>query len=129
MDFEGGPLRIYAVHTVAPVGTGRPAWAKGLRIVADQVQEERLPAVVAGDLNATWGHRAFRDLLDAGLTDGAAARGRPFQLTWPRDGRLAPFARIDHALTGPGLAVTSIRTGRGEGSDHRPVIADIARTR
>ena len=130
VDAGWGPIRLYAVHTPAPVGDGRRRWAEALRMVAYEVRQERLPVVVAGDFNATWSHRAFRELLDAGLTDGAAARGRPFQLTWPRDRHLLPpMVRIDHVLTGPGLAVTAIRTGRGEGSDHRPVVADIAPTR
>jgi endonuclease/exonuclease/phosphatase (EEP) superfamily protein YafD len=129
LDPGWGPLRLYAVHTPSPVGAGRRPWAEALRAVAREVRKERLPVVVAGDFNATWNHRAFRQLLDTGLTDGAAARGRPFQLTWPRDRRLLPpLVRIDHVLTGPGLAVTAIRTGRGEGSDHRPVVADIAPT-
>ncbi|MEA2685879.1 MAG: hypothetical protein QOE93_1074, partial [Actinomycetota bacterium] len=71
--------------------------------------------------------RAFRALLDEGLTDGAAARGRPFQMTWPRNARLAPpVARIDHVLTTDGLVVTRIGVGEGRGSDHRPLIADVA---
>ena len=100
------------------------AWA----VVAGAVRAERLPVLVAGDFNATWGHRAFRRLLGAGLTDAAAARGRPFQMTW-RQGRLVPpLTRIDHVLTTDGLAVTAIRTGDGRGSDHRPIVADIVRT-
>jgi endonuclease/exonuclease/phosphatase (EEP) superfamily protein YafD len=82
---------------------------------------------VSGDFNATWGHRAFRRLLDAGLVDAVAARGRPYQMTWPRDRRFVPpLTRIDHVLTRGPLAVTSIRTGDGRGSDHRPLVADVA---
>ena len=129
VDIGGAPLRLYSVHVVAPFGGNRQAWARELRAVADSVRAEQAPVLVAGDFNATWGNREFRRLLDAGLTDGAAARGRPFQMTWPRDRRLVPpVARIDHVLTTAGLAVTAIWTGRGRGSDHRPVMAVIART-
>ena len=38
-------------------------------------------------------------------------------------------AWIDHVLTSEGLTVTGLRTGRGAGSDHRPLVADVARTR
>lgn len=128
VETEGGPLRLYAVHTVAPFGGGREPWVDQLRRITEAVRGETLPVLMGGDFNATWNHRAFRRLLDAGLTDAAAARGRPFQMTWRRGGRLPPLTRIDHVLTSPVLSVTAIRTGQGRGSDHLPVIADIVRT-
>jgi endonuclease/exonuclease/phosphatase family metal-dependent hydrolase len=33
--------------------------------------------------------------------------------------------RLDHVLVSPGVAVQAIRDGVGQGSDHRPVIADL----
>jgi endonuclease/exonuclease/phosphatase (EEP) superfamily protein YafD len=126
-DIGGMRLRLFSVHVVAPFGGAREDWARELRAVGDAVRAEQGPVVVAGDFNATWGHREFRRLLDAGLTDAAAARGRPFQMTWPRDRRLIPpLARIDHVLTTSGLTVTGIWTGQGLGSDHRPLMAVIA---
>lgn len=126
---DSGPVRLYAVHVVAPVGGDREDWVDELREIAAAVRAEPSPVLVAGDFNATWGNEAFRRFLDAGLTDAAAARGRPFQMSWPGDRRLVPpLLRIDHVLTTSGLTVTAIRTGRGRGSDHRPLIADVART-
>jgi endonuclease/exonuclease/phosphatase (EEP) superfamily protein YafD len=125
---DRGPVRLYSVHVVAPVGGGREEWAEELRQLTAAIRAERRPVLVAGDFNATWGNRPFRRLTDAGLTDAAAALGRPLQMTWPRDRRLPPVMRIDHVLTTAGLAVTSLRTGDGEGSDHRPLVAEIART-
>jgi endonuclease/exonuclease/phosphatase family metal-dependent hydrolase len=61
------------------------------------------------------------------MTDGAAARGRPFEMTWSQIKHpLPPLVRIDHVLTGPGVAVTTIRTDVGPGSDHRDLMAAIA---
>lgn len=128
VETEGGPLRLYAVHAVAPFSGGREPWIDGLGRIAGAVRTGRLPVLTAGDFNATWGHRAFRRLLDAGLTDAAAARGRPFQMTWGQGRLVPPLTRIDHVLTSPGLAVVAIRTGEGQGSDHRPLVADIIRT-
>ena len=128
VETEGGPLRLDAVHVVAPFGGGREPWIDGMRGIADAVRAERLPVLMAGDFNATWGHRAFRRLLDAGLTDAAAARGRPLQMTWRQGRFVPPLTRIDHVLTSPGLAVVAIRTGEGQGSDHRPIVADVIRT-
>ena len=127
IDTGDGPIRLYAVHAVAPFGGNRAAWERELGLIAGAIGKERVPVIVAGDFNATWGHRAFRRLLDAGLTDAAAARGRPFQMTWRQGGRLPPLTRIDHVLTTSALAVTAIRTGAGAGSDHRPIVADIVR--
>lgn len=129
VETEGGPLRLYAVHVVAPFGGARQEWTGEMRHITHAVRAERLPVLMAGDFNATWSHRAFRRLLDAGLTDAAAAGGRPFQMTWPRNRRLVPpFARVDHVLTTPDLAVIALHPGEGGGSDHTPLIADIART-
>lgn len=124
---EQGPVRLYSVHTISPVSGARPKWADELHHVAAAVRTERGPLVVAGDFNATWGNKGFGEVLGAGLTDAAAARGRPLQMTWPRNHPwIPPLIRIDHILTSAGLAVTAIRTGRGQGSDHRPLIADVA---
>lgn len=128
VETEGGPLRLYAVHLVAPFGGGREPWINGMRGITDAVRTERLPVLMAGDFNATWDHRAFRRLLDAGFTDAAAARGRPFQMTWRQGRFVPPLTRIDHVLTSPGLAVVAIRTGEGQGSDHRPIVADVIPT-
>ena len=130
VETEAGPLRLYAVHVVAPLGRAREPSARELRRITELAREERLPILMAGDFNTTWGHRSFRRVLDAGFTDAAAAGGRPFQMTWPRDRRLLPpFTRIDHVLTTPGLAVIALHPGEGAGSDHKPLVADVARTR
>ena len=126
---DRGPVRLYSVHVVAPVGGGREASAREMERVGDAIRSERQPVLVAGDFNATWSNRAFRRLVDLGLTDAAAGRGRALAMTWPRNRRLLPpLIRIDHVLTTEGLAVTRLRAGRGQGSDHRPLVADVART-
>ncbi len=83
--------------------------------------------LLVGDFNSTWGNKGFRSILDDGMTDGAAARGRALDMTWSQlHHPLPPFVRIDHVLTGPGVAVTTIRTGAGVGSDHRDLMATVA---
>jgi len=128
VEIAGHELRLYAVHVVSPVGGNRAAWAREIEAVRAAVAVEHRSALVAGDFNATWGNRPFRRLLDIGLTDAAAARGSPLGMTWPRSlPLLPPVTRIDHVLTTGGLTVTRIRTGAGPGSDHRPLVADVAR--
>ncbi len=127
IDVAGRPVRLYAVHVVSPFGGSREAWIRETASVGEALAAEKGPVLVAGDFNATWGNRPFRRLLELGLTDAAAARGAPLHMTWPRNLRLVPaMARIDHVLTTDGLTVTRIRSGTGRGSDHRPLLADVA---
>ena len=124
----GHPLDLWVAHTVAPLPSGFAEWRQQLDTITRLVRAGGTAnLLVMGDLNATWGNRGFRALLDTGLVDGAAARGHPFQMTWSQmEQPIPPLVRIDHVLTGPGVAVTSIRTGDGPGSDHRDVLATVA---
>ncbi|HEV3402239.1 MAG TPA: hypothetical protein VG078_10505, partial [Acidimicrobiales bacterium] len=72
-------------------------------------------------------HRGFCRLLDAGLHDAHAERRRWFVATWPIDMRpLPPLSHIDHVLVSDQVAVLDVWEGVGRGSDHRPVVADLA---
>jgi len=124
----GGAVRLVNVHTLSPVSdAGLDLWPRQLRQLGEEVRRPGPPILLAGDFNATWGHRPFRRLLNAGLADAAAARGAPWSPTWPADRRvLRPALRLDHVLTGPGLVATSFATGSAGGSDHRSIVADLA---
>jgi endonuclease/exonuclease/phosphatase family metal-dependent hydrolase len=53
--------------------------------------------------------------------------GRAFDMTRSQTKQpLPPLVRIDHVLTGPGVAVTTIRSDVGLGSDHRDLLATVA---
>jgi endonuclease/exonuclease/phosphatase (EEP) superfamily protein YafD len=120
-------VRLYDVHTRAPMGRGIGTWKAQLAELRRMVEAEDGPRVVAGDLNATSGHRAYRDLLEGDLRDAHVERGRWWVATWPQDRWWAPpLARLDHVLVSPEVAVLDVREGAGRGSDHRPVIADLA---
>ena len=119
-------LRICTVHVEAPVGDGRARWRAQLRRVDEELRRERRPLVVAGDFNATRHHPSFRRLLSHGLVDAHERRGRGWAGTWPRDRwPLPPLMRLDHVLLTPGVTVRSVREGVGQGSDHRPIVADL----
>jgi endonuclease/exonuclease/phosphatase (EEP) superfamily protein YafD len=103
--------------------SGRPASSSG---VGEEIHGERGALVVAGDFNATRHHPSFRRLLSDGMADAHEERGRGWAATWPRNRRpLPPLMRLDHVLVSPGVGVRSIREGLGQGSDHRPIIADL----
>jgi endonuclease/exonuclease/phosphatase (EEP) superfamily protein YafD len=120
-------VRLYDVHTRAPMRRGITTWKAQLAELRRLVERDHGPRVVAGDLNATSGHRPFRELLGAGLRDAHVERGRWWAATWPRDRWWSPpMARLDHVLVSPEVAVVDVREGTGRGSDHRPVVADLA---
>jgi endonuclease/exonuclease/phosphatase (EEP) superfamily protein YafD len=123
----GGPVALRLVHTLAPFPVSWGEWSAVLADVNRSVRaggDSRM--LMVGDFNATWGNRGFAALLHDGLTDGAAARGKATEMTWPNGAVLPPFVRIDHVLTGARLAVTEIAARPGFGSDHRYLVATIA---
>ena len=127
VETELGPILVVCVHTNRPVTAKEyPGWAAQHHAFAELVATRTMPVVLAGDFNATTSHRPFRDLLDAGLTDAHRALGQGLSSSWPNDRAYPPLIRIDHILTTPEVVVTSIRNGRGRGSDHVPMIADVA---
>jgi endonuclease/exonuclease/phosphatase (EEP) superfamily protein YafD len=129
VDVEGTPVRVLNVHCKAPM---RRRWIPGWKAQLAALGEEAVeggpgPLIVAGDFNSTYGHEPFRRLLASGLRDAHVEVGRGLATTWPRGGLvMPPLFRIDHVLVSAGLAVLSVREGRGVGSDHRPVMADLA---
>jgi endonuclease/exonuclease/phosphatase (EEP) superfamily protein YafD len=119
-------LRLCTVHMVAPLGGDRARWQAQLRHLGEEIHGERGALVVAGDFNATRHHPSFRRLLSDGMADAHEERGRGWAATWPRNRwPLPPLMRLDHVLVSPGVGVRSIREGLGQGSDHRPIIADL----
>jgi endonuclease/exonuclease/phosphatase family metal-dependent hydrolase len=123
----GGPVALRVVHTLAPLPAYWQEWTTALAAAGQSVRASGASAMLmVGDFNATWGNRGFVALLHDGLTDGAAARGKALDMTWPNGAVVPPFLRIDHVLTGARLAVTQIATGPGSGSDHRYLVANVA---
>ena len=123
----GGPVALRVVHTLAPFPASWREWSAALADVGQSVRasgDSRM--LMVGDFNATWGNKGFVALLHDGLTDGAAARGKATDMTWPNGAVVPPFVRIDHVLTGTRLAVTQIAAKPGFGSDHRYLVATVA---
>jgi endonuclease/exonuclease/phosphatase (EEP) superfamily protein YafD len=126
----GRRLRIVNVHTRSPLKGGWAKWSaqlEALAALAAGASAEPGPLVMGGDFNATSGHRHFRSILRQGLRDAHVEAGRGWAVTWPRGFRLVPpVFRLDHVLVSEGVAVLSATEGTGKGSDHRPVIVDLA---
>ncbi len=132
ISVDGAELRIYNIHSVSPGGrwTVNP-WNQGWRDYIELFGSESAPFIVAGDFNMTQHHRWYGELKEIGLKNCHEERGRGNATTWPYGaGRLLytilPPIRIDHVFASDGATCTSISEGEAIGSDHRPVIADIA---
>lgn len=130
VDVDGAPVRVLVVHPVAPVGTyAVSSWRNDLRFyrtIVDETVRSGGATVIVGDFNASRGHPDFRALIDrSGFRSAHEWLGAGLSLSWPIDGRLPTFVRIDHALVHDvvPLAVRDLDT---PGSDHRAFLLTIA---
>jgi endonuclease/exonuclease/phosphatase (EEP) superfamily protein YafD len=124
LDFAGRPRHIWLVHPPNPLSTeGRGRGPAELAALAGPIRRVGGSQLVVGDLNRTDGSPLFADFLRAtGLRDSRRGFGR--QPSWPVG---SPYQiAIDHALLTGDLAVVSRRLGPDIGSDHRPLVLDIA---
>jgi endonuclease/exonuclease/phosphatase (EEP) superfamily protein YafD len=119
-------LTVVGVHPSSP-SPSRPGETRRRNVqlgyLANLVEDERGPMVVAGDFNTTPWSPSFRDLVArAGLRN--AADGHGYIGTWPNWFWPAQIP-IDHVLVKGPVAVADIRRGSTTGSDHYPVVADL----
>jgi endonuclease/exonuclease/phosphatase (EEP) superfamily protein YafD len=125
VDVRGRPLLVLGAHPPAPrnplLYRVRNRIYAGLAARARASEE---PVVFLGDLNSTsWGQSFGRLLADGGLRD--TSEGRGLQWSWPAG--FWPLAiPIDHCLTSPGVSIANRRMGSDIGSDHYPLIVDLA---
>jgi Endonuclease/Exonuclease/phosphatase family len=124
---SAGPVDVRLFHDLAPLPS---SWTETRSTLADanRMVQATGPShmLMLGDFNSSWGNLGLVRLLHDGLTDGAAARGKALDMTWPNGAAVPPFVRIDHVLTGTRLAVTQITAKPGFGSDHRLLDATVA---
>lgn len=122
------PGSLWLVHPFPPIDGEATHWRNAqLDYVAGLIRGD-VDAVLAGDLNATPWSAAYRRLRGhTGLADSGAAEW-PWP-TWFGPNRWLPFLAvpIDHVLHAAAWRVRSHRVGPDIGSDHRPVIVELAR--
>jgi endonuclease/exonuclease/phosphatase (EEP) superfamily protein YafD len=125
---------LMAVHPRAPVPPGGVAqWsAENATMLAAARQDDA--DLVLGDFNATLDHAPMRAWKDAGYRDSLELVNAGWSRTWPANGitpvpGLHPPAliQIDHVLVAPTFAVTDSEVVEIDGSDHRAVLATVAR--
>ncbi|MEO5922037.1 MAG: endonuclease/exonuclease/phosphatase family protein [Pseudolysinimonas sp.] len=126
---DGTGPRIIGAHPVAPVPGEMAAWRQGLEWLADRCAGQNV--IIAGDLNSTLDHYTglssdggeLGRCHDAARATGAAAVG-----TWPTILPQLLGAPIDHVMATDDWEIIGFRvigSRDGEGSDHRPVVAEL----
>jgi len=122
----GTPVSILTTHPLHPLSPRTFALRNDqLGAVGDLAGDRTQPLVLIGDLNVTMWSPWYRRLRDeTRLTN--ARRGFGVMASWPTF--LPPIMRlpIDHCLVSDDLIVTDCRLGPAFGSDHLPLIVDVA---
>ena len=124
---EGQPIRLINVHAPYLFNRGgTEAIDAYYERLLEQLTLEEGPLVVAGDLNVTQYSGWYRSLMREGLQSCHQLTGRGRVTTWPNGKMSIPAIRLDHALISSELACLSIVEGLGSGTDHKPLIFDLA---
>ena len=122
---SGPQFRIVVTHPWPPISrSAEVARDRQLAGVAARARELAAPILVVGDLNTTPWSRAFAELVSAlGLCDSRAGFG--YQGTYPASSALVRIP-IDHVLVSCDVGVRDRSIGSDIGSDHLPVIVELA---
>lgn len=135
LDVDGRPLQVVPAHLISPCPTCGASILERLELEGEVRRAEigmvldaldpSVPTVVAGDLNSNERSVAYRQLARAGFRDPQREVGEGMGFTWPADRRVPAFLRIDWILVRD-LEPVRAWVGDAGGSDHRPVIVDVA---
>lgn len=116
LSVPGGRVRLVTTHLEHRDRSERLRQARAVRAA---LRERGGPVVVTGDLNAV-PESVEVGLVGQGLVDAWAGAGRGSGATV-----VEPPRRIDYVLHSPDLRVRSVEVAPGQGSDHRPVVAEL----
>jgi endonuclease/exonuclease/phosphatase (EEP) superfamily protein YafD len=123
LDVNGTAVEMVGVHLARPFYP--ELQQQDVSTLTQFVLTRKLPIIVAGDFNMTpWteGLKQFTDITGLG-------RYNTLHLTWPmRRGNipLLPLVAIDNMFASRDFAKIATKGGPLLGSDHRPIIADLA---
>ncbi len=123
IDWNDGPLELWLVHPSNPLRRRGEIGNRELVELAKSIGKTSGPRVVVGDLNCTEGSPYFWDFLrESRLRDSRYGFGKQpsWRQTWPFN------IPIDHAFVSRELAVLDRRLGAPFGSDHLPLVLEVA---
>lgn len=124
LSIRDAQLRVILVHPPPPVSSGNLAEQyTEVAAIARRVAG-REPTILMGDFNTTPWSKPFVELVArSGLCDSRAGFG--IQPSFPTASAVLRIP-IDHLLASCAIGVRDRRIGRDVGSDHLPVILDLA---
>ncbi len=124
VEVSGQSLFFIGTHPVPPASEGNSRLRNEQLVkIAETVSQQKLPVVVAGDLNATpWSPHFQKFEKAASLKDTGRRSG--WHPTWPVD--FPPlWIPLDHCLVSHAIPYAVRTVGKNAGSDHYPIIVDI----
>ncbi|MBU3729124.1 MAG: endonuclease/exonuclease/phosphatase family protein, partial [Phycisphaerales bacterium] len=131
VDAPDGPLRIMVAHPVPPVSADAARMRDSeIRWLAQRCSDSGMPTAIVADFNDTPFGRALAAFgARSGMRSAASATGlvttwpaRVGGIPWPPPLRIA----IDHCFVSPGIGIAGLAAGPDIGSDHLPLLIDIA---
>jgi endonuclease/exonuclease/phosphatase (EEP) superfamily protein YafD len=124
LEIDKKPVVFYGVHAQRPDLWNFIERKDQFLRLARQISGQSLPAIAAGDFNATPYSPIFKEVIRiSGLKDSREGFG--WQPSWPTF--FPPlWIPIDHVLVTPDIQVRMRRTGAYIGSDHYPVITQLS---
>ena len=125
IEISGQTVSILTTHPVPPANkAGFDERNAQLSALGSLIRQSSIPTILLGDLNVTmWSPYYAKLIRDSGLVN--TRKGFGVLPTWPTQ---IPVLKIplDHCLVSPTITVQRIRTGKTVGSDHLPLIVDLA---
>ncbi|MFA9429810.1 endonuclease/exonuclease/phosphatase family protein [Egicoccus sp. AB-alg2] len=135
LDVAGEPVQVVPAHLISPCPRCGASILERLELEGDVRRAEignvldaladDVPVVLAGDLNSNERSVAYRRLAAADFRDPQREVGEGMGFTWPADRSVPAVLRIDWILVRD-LEPVAAWVGEGRGSDHRPVVVDVA---
>jgi endonuclease/exonuclease/phosphatase (EEP) superfamily protein YafD len=123
LDVHGTTVEVVGVHCARPF---YPVLQEhDVAALTQFVLSRKLPIIVAGDFNMT----PWTDQLKLFTRATGLGRFNTLIVTWPmrwRNYPVVPVVAIDNVFTSREFAKIAATGGTRQGSDHRPVIADLA---
>jgi endonuclease/exonuclease/phosphatase (EEP) superfamily protein YafD len=128
VELAGTPVRLYNVHTLPPrTAEYYPIWRQQLTRLAALLDSESGAVILGGDLNVTQHAAWYRQLVRGSVRGAHEQCGRGLATTWPNGRFPVPSIRLDHLFLSLDLVCVSMTEGEGRGSDHRPLLLELAR--
>ena len=135
LDVDGQPVQVVPAHLISPCPSCGASILERLELEGDVRRAEignvlgaldpDVPVVLAADLNSNERSSPYRRLVGAGFHDPQREVGVGMGFTWPADRAIPAMLRIDWILV-RGLDPVDAWVADGRGSDHRPVVVDVA---